>query len=59
MDSWWTAAVSTILVWHVEFRNYDLRVRNPRKNQGFCIDGVHKKEETENQADSLWTEESQ
>lgn len=38
-DSWWAAAVSTTLVWHSRFRNYDLRVRDPRKNQGFGIDG--------------------
>lgn len=47
-DSWWSAAVSAILVWHVGFRNYDLRVRDPRKNQGFGIDGVHKGGKTEN-----------
>lgn len=42
-DSRWAAAVSAILAWHAGFRNYDLRVRDPRKNQGFGIDGLIRK----------------
>lgn len=47
-DSWWAAAVSVIFVWHVGFRNYDLRVRALRQSQGSRVDGVHKGEKLEN-----------
>lgn len=57
--TWWTAAVSTMLVWHVGFRSYDLKGRNARYNQGFRVNGVYKGEKIENYADSSRPEESQ